>query len=112
MIENKERLQQERQRLENDRNTLEGSKLLAEFNQALEQIQNINSTIDADSPRSHLISATDAIHDRYLQANAMAELSKDPNEQGMNDLSDLIREDEITRRLKELENRPSIRFDK
>jgi phage shock protein A len=108
LTENRSRLRQEKQRLEDDRNTLEGSKLLAEFNQALEQIQNINNEIDIDSPRSHLNSAADAIHDRYLQVNAMAELSKDPHAEAMSDLSQIIREDEIKRRLKELEDRPSI----
>ncbi len=104
--ENRERLQRERQRLEDDRNTLESSQVLADVNQALLDIQNINSTIDASSARSHLTAATTAIHDRYLQANALAELSQDPNERVMIDFTNLTREDEITRRLQELDALP------
>jgi phage shock protein A len=106
LIDNRERLQQERQRLENDRNSLESSKVLAEFNQALEQIQDIDNTIDSNSPRSQFISATTAIEDRYRQVNAMAELTKDSQAQLMSDFTNLTREDEIMRRLKELDALP------
>ena len=104
--ENRERLQRERQRLEDDRNTLESSQVLADVNQALVEIQNLNSTIDANSARSHLAAATSAIQDRYLQATAMAELSQDPHERVMTDFANLTREDEITRRLQELDTLP------
>jgi phage shock protein A len=102
LTDNRERLQRERQRLEDDRNMLESSQVLADVNQALVDIQNINSTIDSSSARSHLISATNAIQDRYLEATAMAELSQDPYEQVMTDFTNLTREDEITRRLQQL----------
>ena len=106
MTENRERLQRERQRLEDDRNTLESTQVLADVNQALVEIQNLNSTIDANSARSHLAAATGAIRDQYLQATAMAELLEDPHERIMTDFANLTREDEITRRLQELDALP------
>jgi phage shock protein A len=103
LLSNRDRLQKEREKLEQDRQNLESSKVLAEFNVALAQIQNIDHKLDANSSRSQLNIATNAVYDQYLNLNASAELSQDPHEQTMNDFLKSTYENEITLALQELD---------
>ena len=102
----KERLNRERERLETYKMELQNLKDLSEVNEALAEIAKVNGSISTDSARNQFEEAQSSIHLRYLQTNALVELSEDPAEKLTADLENMTRDDEISRRLLELNSSP------
>jgi phage shock protein A len=99
-----EKLSRERHKLEQCQIQMQNLKALSEVNEALKSITQINSTLQVGSARSQFESAQSAIQRRHLQINAHAELSEDPQEKLAADLEHLTLDDEIARRLQQIEN--------
>lgn len=100
----KEKLIRERRKLEQCQIQMQNLKALSEVNEALKSITQINSTLQVGSARSQFESAQAAIERRHLQVNAHAELSEDPQEKLEADLEHLTLDDEISRRLQQIES--------
>ncbi|MCX7592383.1 MAG: PspA/IM30 family protein [Fischerella sp.] len=98
----KEKLYREREKLEAYQTEMQNLKVLAEINEALETIAQVDSSLDINSSRYQFESAQAAIEERYLKANAQAELSENPAERLQADLDRLMLNDEISRRLAQL----------
>jgi phage shock protein A len=81
---------------------MQNLKALAEINEALETIAQVDSSLDINSARYQFESAQEAIEGRYLKANAQAELSENPAERLQADLDHLMLNDEVSRRLAQL----------
>lgn len=107
---NKDKLNRERQRLETYKMELQNLKDLSEVNEALADIAKVNSSVSTDSAQSQFEEAQSSIHKRYLQTNALAELSENPADKLTSDLDNMILDDEISRRLLELKlsNQPQV----
>lgn len=110
LIANKDKLTRERQRLETYKMELQNLKDLSEVNEALADIAKVNSTVSTDSAQSQFEEAQSSIHKRYLQTNALVELSENPTEKLTADLDNMMLDDEISRRLLELSlsNQPRV----
>jgi len=98
----KEKLHREREKLEAYQTEMQNLKALAEINEALETIAQVDSSLDINSARYQFESAQAAVEERYLKANAQAELSENPAERLQADLDHLMLNDEISRRLAQL----------
>ena len=98
----KEKLYREREKLEAYQTEMQNLKALAEINEALETIAQVNSSLDLNSAHYQFESAQEAIEGRYFKANAQAELSENPAERLQADLDHLMLNDEISRRLAQL----------
>ncbi len=98
----KEKLHREREKLEAYQTEMQNLKALAEINEALETIAQVDSSLDINSARYQFESAQEAIEGRYLKANAQAELSENPAERLQADLDHLMLNDEVSRRLAQL----------
>jgi len=97
---NQEKLNREQQRLETYKIEMQNLKDLSEVSAALTMISAINQTISTDSARSQFEQAHAAIEGQYQSINAFAELSENSTEKLAADLEKLTLEDEISRRLK------------
>jgi phage shock protein A len=98
----KEKLHREREKLEAYQTEMQNLKALAEINEALETIAQVDSSLDINSARYQFESAQEAIEERYFKANAQAELSENPAERLQADLDHLMLNDEVSRRLAQL----------
>jgi phage shock protein A len=99
----KEKLNRERLKLEQYKTDMQNMKDLAEVNEALGAIAQVNNEFDIGSARSSFESAKSAIQGRNLRQNALAELSENPAEKLVADLEKMTLDDEISRRLQVLE---------
>ncbi|UNU23652.1 PspA/IM30 family protein [Microcoleus vaginatus] len=102
LMVNKDKLNRERQRLETYKMELQNLKDLSEVNEALADIAKVNGSVSTDSAQSQFEEAQLSIHKRYLQTNALVELSENPAEKLTADLDNMMLDDEISRRLLEL----------
>lgn len=100
---NKQRLERERQRLESYKVDMQNMRDLAEVNEALNAIAKVNSDVGADSARVQFGEAQSAIQGRYRQNQALAELTENPAEQMAADLDQLTLDEEVARRLRQLQ---------
>lgn len=98
----KEKLYREREKLEAYQIEMQNMKVLAEINEALETITQVDSSLDINSARYQFESAQEAVEERYLKANAHVELSENPTKKLQTDLDHLMLNDEISRRLAQL----------
>ena len=98
----KEKLHREREKLEAYQTEMQNLKALAEINEALETIAQVDSSLDINSARYQFESAQAAVEERYFKANAHAELTENPAERLQSDLDHLMLNDEISRRLAQL----------
>ncbi len=98
----KEKLHREREKLEAYQTEMQNLKALAEINEALETIAQVDSSLDINSARYQFESAQAAVEERYFKANAQAELCENPAERLQADLDHLMLNDEISRRLAQL----------
>ncbi len=98
----KEKLDRERQKLESYQIQMQNMKALAEVNDALSVISKAQSDLRIDSARNQFNEAKSAIESRNLQTQALAELSENPTQKLQAELDRMTIDDEITRRLKNL----------
>lgn len=112
LTSHKERLNRERERLETYKMELQNLKDLSEVNEALAEIAKVNGSMNTDSARDQFEEAQSSIHLRYLQTNALVELSENPAEKLTADLENMTRDDEISRRLLELNSSPRAALNK
>ncbi|MDX2097761.1 MAG: PspA/IM30 family protein [Leptolyngbyaceae cyanobacterium bins.59] len=99
----RERLHQEQHRLETYRVYMQNLKDQSEVTEALAAITRINGELQGESARSQFDTAQAAIQRRYLQINAEVDLSEAPNHPFATNLEKLTLDDEITRRLEQLQ---------
>lgn len=100
----KEKLYREREKLEAYQTEMQNLKVLAEINEALETIAQVDNSLDITSSRYQFESAQAAVEERYLKANAQVEISENPAERLQADLDRLMLNDEISRRLAQLKD--------
>lgn len=98
----REKLHREREKLEAYQTEMQNLKALAEINEALETIAQVDSSLDINSARYQFESAQAAVEERYLRANAQVELSENPAERLQSELDHLMLNDEISRRFAQL----------
>jgi phage shock protein A len=98
----KDKLNRERQKLETYKLEMQNLKDLAELNEALAVIAQVNSEIEISSARSQFATAQTAVERRHLQMSAEAELSENPAEKLTADLAQMTLDDEIAQRLQQL----------
>ncbi|MFB2894743.1 PspA/IM30 family protein [Aerosakkonemataceae cyanobacterium BLCC-F50] len=102
VVSAKEKLRREREKLEAYQTEMQNLKTLAEINEALETIAQVDSSLDINSARYQFESAQAAVEERYLKANAQAEIFENPAERLQADLDHLMLNDEISHRLDKL----------
>lgn len=100
----KDKLNRERVKLEEYKTHLDNMKDLAEINQALGEIAQVNNDLSIDSARSQFEQAKNAVERRNLKGQAYAELSENPGEKLQADLDQMTLDDEVSRRLKLLQD--------
>jgi phage shock protein A len=98
----KEKLYREREKLEAYQIDLQNMKALAEINEALETISQVDSSLEMYSERNQFEAAKAAVQGRNIEAIARAELSENPAERLQADLDQLTLTDEISRRFQKL----------
>ncbi|MBW4620489.1 MAG: PspA/IM30 family protein [Cyanosarcina radialis HA8281-LM2] len=103
VIASKEKLYREREKLEAYKTEMQNLKALAEINEALAAIAQIDSSLNLDSAQNQFENAQSAVEGRYLQVNARAELSESHVEKLQTDLDRLTLDEEISRRLAQLD---------
>ena len=101
----KAKLSQERQKLESYKVQMQNLSALAEVNEALASIAQVNSDLNINSAQSQFSEAQNAIENRHRQSTAMAELSQNPTHQLQGELDRMTLEDEIHHRLKKLSSK-------
>ncbi|BAZ07069.1 PspA/IM30 family protein [Calothrix sp. NIES-3974] len=95
----KEKLNRERIKLEQYKTEMENMKDLAEINEALSTIAKVNNEFDIGSARSQFEEAKNALQNKNLRQNALAELSENPVERMQAEIEQSQIDDEINRRL-------------
>jgi phage shock protein A len=105
-----EQLNRSRQQLQDYQVELQNLQDLAEVNEALTIINELNTELDVNSAKSQFREAGAAIKNRNLQVRAFAELSIDPVHLALSDLDQLAIDNEITKRLAALDAH-SIKMD-
>ncbi|MEM9485607.1 MAG: PspA/IM30 family protein [Cyanobacteria bacterium P01_F01_bin.116] len=98
------KLRQERTRLESYKSDLQALKNLTEVNEALTAIAETHNEDDMASARAQFESAKNSVHTRYLEKQAYVELSVNPAEQAIADMDPMAQQQEVARRLQELQN--------
>lgn len=101
--QSKERLNRERMQLESLKSELQNIKDMAEINDALRAVAETNRAFSIDSARSQFEDAKSAVERRSLREHAYAELSENPAEKLTSDLAQMTLDDEVSRRLQQLE---------
>jgi phage shock protein A len=99
----KDKLNRERMKLEQYKTDMQNMKDLAEINEALGTIAKVNNEFDIGSARSQFEEAKNALQNRNLRENALAELSENPAEKIQGDMDKMLADDEINRRLQMLD---------
>ncbi len=102
----KEKLNRERMKLEQYKADMQNMKDLAEINEALAAIAQVNNEFDISSARSQFESAKNAVQRRNLQQKALAEVSENPAEQLQAELQQMSLDQEVARRLQRLGGQP------
>ncbi len=95
----KDKLSRERHKLESYQTQMQTLKSLAEVNEALAVIANINSDLKVDSARNQFQEAQAAIEGRNIQINAFQELAENSTEQLQANLNQITLDSEIEQRL-------------
>ena len=98
------KLRQERTRLESYKSDLQALKNLTEVNEALTAIAETHNEDDMASARAQFEAAKNSVHTRYLEKRAYVELSVNPAEQAMADIDPMVQQQEVARRLQELQH--------
>lgn len=102
-----DKLNREQMKLEAYKIELQNMQDMAEVNEALLSIAEVNNKFNIDSARSQFEAAKEAIQQRNLQKKTLAELSEDPNEKFQADIDKMTLDEEVSRRLQQLEGKHS-----
>lgn len=97
----KMKLNRERTRLEACKSDMQNLKDLAEVNEALATINNVNNEFDIGSAKNQFDAAKSAVENRNLRTNALVAISEDPNAIVTAELEQMTLDDEVTRRLQQ-----------
>ncbi|PZV17383.1 MAG: hypothetical protein DCF20_05980 [Pseudanabaena sp.] len=97
----KMKLNRERTRLEACKSDMQNLKDLAEVNEALATINNVNNEFDIGSAKNQFEAAKSAVENRNLRTNALVAISEDPNAIVTAELEQMTLDDEVTRRLQQ-----------
>jgi phage shock protein A len=100
----KAKLNREREKIESYKSDMQNLKDLAEVNEALATISKVNSEFDIGSAKSQFDAAKSAVENRNLRTNALASLSEDPNAAVNAEIAQMTLDDEVSRRLQQLES--------
>jgi phage shock protein A len=103
----KEKLNRERMKLETYKMDMQNMRDLNEVNEALATLSKVNSDLSIDSARSQFEQAKNAVERRSLKEQAYAELSENPAEKLSADLDRMTLDDEVSRRLRQLNDSSS-----
>lgn len=103
----KAKLNKERQKLESYQVQMQTMKALAEVNEALAVIANVNGDLKVDSARNQFEQAQAAIEGRQANVHAFQELSENPVEKLQANLDQITLDGEIEQRLHRLKANPS-----
>lgn len=98
----RERLERERMKLETYKMEMENLKDMAEINEALATLAQVNSELGIDSAKTQFEEAKSAIERRNLQEQAYAELAENPAAKLEADLDRMTLDEEVSRRLRQL----------
>ncbi|WNZ47657.1 PspA/IM30 family protein [Leptolyngbya boryana CZ1] len=103
----KDKLHQERQKLESYQVQMQSLIALAEVNEALSVIADINGELKIDSARNQFQEAQAAIEGRNIQVNAFQKLAENPVENLQSNLDQISLDSEIQQRLLRLKSTQS-----
>ena len=107
----KAKLNREREKIEAYKSDMQNLKDLAEVNEALATISKVNSDFDIGSAKSQFDAAKSAVENRNLRTNALASLSEDPNAAVNAEIAQMTLDDEVSRRLQQLESNDTQKTD-
>ncbi len=99
--QSKAKLNRERTRLEAYKFDMQNLKDLAEVNEALATINNVNNEFDIGSAKNQFESAKSAVENRNLRTNTIAAISEDPFAAVNVELEQMTLDDEVSRRLQQ-----------
>ncbi|MEM9266890.1 MAG: PspA/IM30 family protein [Cyanobacteria bacterium P01_F01_bin.13] len=99
------KLRHERARLESYKSDLKALKNMTVMNEALSAIAETHNEADMASARAQFEAAKSSVQNRYLEKRAYVELSVNPAEQAMADIDSVAQQQEIARRLQELQGK-------
>lgn len=100
----KDKLNRERTKLEAYKTDMQNMKDMAEINEALAAIAKVNNDLSIDSARSQFEQAKNAVERHNIEQQALAELSENPQEKLQAELEKMTLDDEVNRRLKNLDD--------
>lgn len=100
----KDKLNRERMKLEAYKTDMQNMKDMAEINEALRAISQVNNDLSIDSARSQFEQAKNAVHNHHLEQQALAEISENPQERLQAELENMTLDDEVNRRLEMLDD--------
>ncbi|MEG4352192.1 PspA/IM30 family protein [Microcoleus sp. LAD1_D5] len=100
----KDKLNRERMKLEAYKTDMQNMKDMAEINEALRAISQVNNDLSIDSARSQFEQAKNAVHNHHLEQQALAEISENPQERLQAELENMTLDDEVNRRLQMLDD--------
>jgi phage shock protein A len=98
----KDKLNRERMKLETYKSDMQNMKDMSEVNAALEQIAKVNNEFDIGSAKNDFEKAKSAVERRNLGAQAIAEMSENPQEKLQAEMESMTMDDEVSRRLQML----------
>lgn len=100
----KDKLNRERMKLEAYKTDMQNMKDMAEINEALRAISQVNNDLSIDSAQSQFEQARNAVQNHHLEQQALAEISENPQERLQADLENMTLDDEVNRRLEMLDD--------
>lgn len=103
MMTAQDNLRREKEKLETYKLEMANLSTLTEMNEAMKKISATTNTLDLGSASSQFVEAQNAIEGRYLEEMSVVELSESATDKLDDQLNELTLEDEISKRLKELE---------
>jgi phage shock protein A len=109
--QSKAKLNREREKIESYKFDMQNLKDIAEVNEALLAISKVNSEFDIGSAKSQFDAAKSAIESRNLRANALNSLLEDPQAAINEELEQMTLDDEVSRRLQQLESNNTQKTD-
>jgi phage shock protein A len=103
----KQQLIKEKEKLETYKSELANLQAVQEVNQALGQMAEVNNNYNIDSAKSQFEAAKEAVSNRQAEVQAFYEVSKSSQENFDDKMDNLTLDDEVSRRLEELDSEES-----
>lgn len=98
----REQLSRKQRQLEDYKVKMQNLKALAKVNEALAAIAKVDRSLGLQGAEEQFDEAEAAVHERYAEGEALVELSENPHEKLTADLQELVIDDEISRRLAQI----------